>query len=183
MFSSSKQIGMYDWAGNSVAAWVGSADSLLAAARVLRADRDASGVAPLSVGDAVPDTGHTQPSELMLKGYALECLLKALWVKRGNKLALNGILQRVKGAAAHDLVQLSQKVGLAISPAEQDVLKRLSLFTTSVGRYPIPTHWTQTKIQKAFGGGSGPPTCWQTPSDDKVYDSIVKRMEAEIDQQ
>jgi len=46
----------------------------------------------------------------MLFGYAIECALKGLWVKRKNKLVVNGRCLRVPGAGDHELLQLSQKV-------------------------------------------------------------------------
>ncbi len=41
-----KHIAQYDWAGNSVETWTGSADTLFAAASVLRRTREAARVAP-----------------------------------------------------------------------------------------------------------------------------------------
>lgn len=167
---------MYDQAGNSPEAWASSADSLLAAATLLRAAR----ANPLNVGDPVPDGERARPSEIMLRGFALECLFKALWVKRGNRLASKGELQKIPGVGNHELLQLAQKLDFKCAPTEKDLLKRLSLVTTSVGRYPIATHWSKTKIQKTFGGGKGPPTYWESPRDDNAYKSIVTRLEAEL---
>ncbi|MFA5909672.1 MAG: hypothetical protein WC815_12915 [Vicinamibacterales bacterium] len=175
-----KQIAMYDWAGNSVETWTASAHSLFAAAGVLRRARDIASAVPLNIDDPVPDDALTHPAEIMLRGYAVECLLKGLWVKRGNRLALSGILQKILGVGSHNLVQLADKLACKCTPAERDVLKRLSLFMTSAGRYPIPTDWTQTKIQRTLGGGKGPPAYWQSPSDDDACASIVARVEAEL---
>jgi len=181
MLSESRQIAMYDQVGNLPAAWEMSADSLLAAASLLRAARENSGTAPPQVGDPVSEGEKSQPSELMIRGFALECFFKALWVKKGNQLASGGKLQPIKGAAPHDLLQLADTVAFQCGPNERDVLKRLSLFTTSVGRYPIATEWGRTRIQKSFDGGSGPPTYWASPRDYTTYDALVARLVAELD--
>src|SRR5439155_2222868 len=105
------------------------------------------------------------PLEIMLRGFALECLFKALWVKRGNVLASQGKLQKIPDVGNHELLQLADKLELECEPKERDLLKCLVLFTTSVGRYPIATAWSKTRIQEAFGGGKAPPTYWMSPGD------------------
>jgi hypothetical protein len=131
-------------------------------------------------GDPVPDGERAGPSEIMLRGFALECLLKALWIKRGNVLASQGELQKIPGVGSHELLQLTQELAFKCKPNERDLLKRLSVFMTSVGRYPIATDWSKTKIQKTFGGGKGPPTYWTSPHDDNAYNAILARIEAEL---
>jgi hypothetical protein len=172
---------MYDQVGNLSVAWQSSAESLLAAASLLRTAREAARATPLHVGDPISDAERSHPSELMLRGFALECLFKAVWVKRGNKLASGGKLQPIKGAAPHDLLQLSDTLQFSSAPPERDLLKRLSLFITSVGRYPIATDWARTKIQKSFDGGYGPPTYWVSPRDYETYGALVTRLLAELD--
>jgi hypothetical protein len=73
----------------------------------------------------------------MLFGYAIECALKGLWVKKGNKIVLNGKYVGVSGSKDHDLVGLSKAVGFSPTTAEADVLQRLSKFVRFAGRYPI----------------------------------------------
>ncbi len=116
----------------------------------------------------------------MLRGFAVECLLKAVFVKRGNRLAVSGVLQRMAGVVSHDLVQPAHKLGLNFTDPEKDVLKRLSLFMTSIGRYPISANWTRTQIQRAYGGGKGSPTYWLSPSDYDTCTSIIVRIKGEL---
>ena len=73
----------------------------------------------------------------MLLGYAIECGLKALWVRKGNKLVRDGRYQGVTGANDHDLPQLAQAVGFVPTTAEAEVLRRLSQFSRFAGRYPV----------------------------------------------
>ncbi len=92
-----RRIEEHTWAGNAPQAWRLCAGDLLAAASVLRERRE--GIDPDSA--PAPDLWRLHPPELMLSGMAIECLLKALWVKRGNELAREGGYVRVPGAGAH----------------------------------------------------------------------------------
>jgi len=67
---------MHERTGNTPAAWEVAADSLLAAARVLKAQRDTFDPQELKVGDPIPDAGRIGGPELLLRGLAVECMLK-----------------------------------------------------------------------------------------------------------
>jgi hypothetical protein len=73
----------------------------------------------------------------MLLGFALECCLKALWVRKGRKIVRNGKYKGVTGAKDHNLVQLAAAAGFTPTTAERDVLRRLSNFVRFAGRYPV----------------------------------------------
>ena len=85
MMSEKAQVEMYDRTGNMPLAWFVSAEQLLAAARILRKKRDSYDPSGGTVGKPVPDEGKILFAELMLRGFALECLLKGLWVKAGRR--------------------------------------------------------------------------------------------------
>ena len=128
MLSDDWQLEQYQLVGNDHNAWALSAEDLLAASRLLRKLRSTFDIESLGVGDAIPDEGRVHPTDLMLRGFAVECLLKALWVKRGGTVCVDGRYEGVKGANDHNLVQLCDANGLSFNGAERDVLKRLSLF-------------------------------------------------------
>ena len=176
-----EQIKHYDRTGNTSAAWILAADSLHAAARILKTHRDRFDPMQLKVGDNVRDEGKVLFPELMLRGFAVECLLKALWLKHGNKLAVRGKYVGVKGAADHALLQLADTVGLHLNLRARDVLKRLSIIMTSAGRYPISRDWSVRRIQKLRGGGKGIPEFWQHPADDQTIEGVVAALEKELD--
>jgi len=73
----------------------------------------------------------------MLLGYSIECALKALWIKNGNKLIRDGKYRGVVGAKDHNLFQLAQAAGFPATDRENDVLRRLSKFSQFAGRYPV----------------------------------------------
>lgn len=76
----------------------------------------------------------------MLLAYAVECALKALWLRKasGNKLIQDGRYKAVPGAGqSHNLVQLAEAVGFIPTAAEAPVLRRLSKFARFAGRYPV----------------------------------------------
>lgn len=167
------QLDQFQKVGNDHNAWMLSAGDLFAASRLLRKVRNSFDTESIGVGDAIPDEGRIHATELMLRGFAVECLLKALWVMRGGKICVEGKYVGINGAGDHNLIQLSDVNKLSFTEPQRDVLKRLSIFMTSVGRYPIPKHWHETKMQSTLGGGKASPPHWVTPSDDENYDSIV----------
>jgi hypothetical protein len=81
-------------------------------------------------------------STLMLRGCAVECLLKALYVDAGNALAREGEYIRPPGVVDHDLVALAKAAAFSVSPAERSLLKLLGYWIKQ-GRYPIMAGWSQ----------------------------------------
>jgi len=81
----------------------------------------------------------------MLRAMAVECLLKALWLQGGGKLALDG---RYIGAMKksehrlHDLARaVSQKGQIAFTQRELDLLELASSWIVT-GRYPIQKEYS-----------------------------------------
>lgn len=68
--------------GNFHAAWQSAADDLLIASQVLKERAESFDANSLAAGDPIPVEGRLAAVEIMLKGMAVECLLKALWLKR-----------------------------------------------------------------------------------------------------
>lgn len=165
-------------AGNSPHTWRLCAGDLLAAAAVLREHRE--NLNPHSV--PVPNGWRIHPPELMLNGMAIECLLKALWVKRGHMLAKDGRYVPVPDAGPHDLVQLAGVLQLALSGLEKDVLRRLSHFIEYGGRYPVPTDADKLRLTRTPRGGRAEATHWNTPSDQRHFDAVVSRLNLLLDE-
>jgi len=152
-------------AGNLPEAWRSCAEDLLAAAAVLRERRESP--PPLAMGDLVGSEWRIHPAELMLKGMAVECLFKALWVKRGHSLVIDGKYVSVPGAGDHDLVQLAGVLQLTLSDFEKDLLRRLSHFIEYGGRYPVPKNAEKLRATA---------TTWSSPSDGRLFDALLLRL-------
>jgi hypothetical protein len=126
-------------AGENPLAWQASARDLLDGANAVKARvlPDANGLV------------HSLASvQALLLGYALECLLKGMYIKRHrvwedrdkkHAIARNGAYARVRGARDHDLSALANAAGLELTEQERFILDRLKDFILFAGRYPIPT--------------------------------------------
>lgn len=79
---------------------------------------------------------------LMLRGCAVECLLKAFYVDGGNELTKDGNFKQPEGVPSHDLVGLAKAAAFSISPDEQSLLKLLGYWIEQ-GRYPTMTTWSK----------------------------------------
>jgi hypothetical protein len=79
--------------GNSYSSWNYCATRLLIAADILKEKLD-SAVPTLSnlsqTDDSILQGVMVNAPQLMLRGFAIECLLKGLWVKRGNLIVVYG---------------------------------------------------------------------------------------------
>jgi hypothetical protein len=111
VLSDDRQIEEYDKVGNDHNAWASSADGLLAASRLLRKLRTTFDLESVAVGVAIPDEGRIHPADLMLRGFAVECLLKALWVKQGGTYVSMANTLELRGQA----ITISVNYGTPIS--------------------------------------------------------------------
>jgi hypothetical protein len=172
-----RRLEQHTWAGNSPHAWESRARDLLAAATVLRQHRES-----MESNSAPAPTALIHPAELMLDGMAIECLLKAAWVRRGHKLAKDGKYLGVPGAGDHDLVQLASALKLKLSALEKDTLRRLSHFIEYGGRYPVPKDADKLQLTRAPTGGRAAATTWSTPNDYVQFEAIVRRLDQLLDE-
>ncbi len=182
MLPESRQIENYERTGNSFTSWYKRAEDLLIGADILKAQRDK---AIVEYFKAKPDQEillglRILSPELMLRGYALECLLKGIWIKRGNSLIRNGRYCKIPNAGDHDLIQLMEINNIGTDEPRKYVLKRLSYYVKSGGRYPVPVRWTDNKIQQNLRG-IGPLGHWGSPSDDNTLREIVDLLIKEIE--
>jgi hypothetical protein len=167
---------MHERAGNLSSAWQLCARDLLFASDVLEERRRAAYEEAPIVGDLVPLEYGLHPAALMLKGMALECLLKGLWLIRGNSLVLDGKYIGVPSAGDHDLVQLAHVIGFKLTTLERDTARRLSCFIEYGGRYPIPRTAEKLMLIRSPTGGAAQSTHWMTPSDNELFAAVVDRL-------
>jgi hypothetical protein len=187
LLSQDWQIKNFDKVGNSPTSWLSCADDLLAACHFLSKHSATLNHDWGTIGGSPPDMDEVRIFGVikMLRGMAVECLLKALWLKSGGELARDGVYIQIPGTEKnpHNLVKLAAKVAtrvsLTLTVAERDLLKRLSLSIFG-GRYPVPRNWQHTKIQPLFNGGKGLPCGWLIPSDEKLFASLLNRLKTMI---
>jgi hypothetical protein len=170
-----------DWferAGNEPAAWFLSADSLLAAARVLveqyRAEDD-----QLRIGSPVPREAKLIAPAFLLYGFAIECLLKARWLSKGNRLVDSENYIGMDGLKGHDLGKMAAKVGFELSANELSVLTGLSVKLTGSARYPVGTKWDSKKPVRLPNRGFSSREGFSS-ADIKVIEIVATRLLVEL---
>jgi hypothetical protein len=108
----------------------------------------------------------------MLLGYAVECGLKALWLRKGNKLIRDSRYKGVTGAKDHDLVQLAQAAGFIPTTTETIVLRRLSKFSRFAGRYPVARTMDEMKPDELTQADAG----FFSKKDFRLAESILNKI-------
>lgn len=176
------------YAGNEYGLWVLKAQELLAASSFLIVHcpfRNYLGKDDVkfqkSRGSIEEKASTIAP---MLWAMAAECLLKALWLKLGNKLIENGKFNKIPNTNDHHLdsiaIALSNECGISFSDEEIGILFKLSSNITS-GRYPVPRNAHTRKPKNTSGitleidEGS-----WRYPNDDELVEALFERLWALI---
>ncbi len=133
----------FDQSGRNPLAWEHSAADLLSAAEAVKEkviDFGEGGMHSLAAVQA------------MLLGFAIECMLKGMYIKTtGNTLTHDGRYQGIPNAGDHQLGQIADAAGYAMSVDERRVLDKLSAFILFAGRYPISTNWRADEAHQRKG--------------------------------
>jgi hypothetical protein len=126
---------IYERVANGPDSWTGQANTLLKCAALLH---DFQRAWPVAISQMTW-------VRLMLRGYAMENLLKAVIAQEGHKFAVDGRYRRPRGPDGrvvrdHDLVRLARCVQepLTLTPRHDLMLGSLSNAVLHLGRYPIP---------------------------------------------
>jgi hypothetical protein len=103
--------------------------------------------------------------KLMLRGMALESLLKSLAISRQIKLInVDNSLHKDFRKISHNLEGLSIKLGLSLSINETKMLAILS-DSIETGRYPVPAKATSLK------------RFWIVPTYENLYSEFIEKIE------
>jgi hypothetical protein len=122
--------------GRNPQLWVAFADDLHRAAELLWSQAG-QGTALEQIA-ALLSFGKTA---LMLDGFAVEMLAKAVIVRRNPNAVKDG--QWFGPRKGHPLPELLQKIDFTLeSPEEKDLVARLAAFASWAGRYPIPLDYS-----------------------------------------
>lgn len=125
--------------GNDTGMWLRRAEALYCSGEFLyekigEPPRNAANIEEVASWFDIHNVGR------MLRGMALECLLKAMWLASGKMLVKNGRFIGIQGSKAHDLFAMYKKVVInpqfSLSEEEEQLLARFSYAIVSA-RYPI----------------------------------------------
>jgi hypothetical protein len=154
-----EEIAQFDFVGNLPFSWVDKADELTLAANVLRSQKH-----------------DTLWAELMLRAFALENLLKALWLIRADAIFQNGKMENTP--KHHNLLKLATELKMSLNEAETSLLSRLYRIAVSIGRYPSATKFAdaQGKIEQ---GGRTVEIFWEQ-GDNATLETFEERLRKEI---
>jgi hypothetical protein len=173
---------IYAAAGNDAEQWVLHAYALLRAGDMLYSTIGEP--PPGTAGpEAVWDWFGVHNIGRMLRGMALECLLKAAWLRSGGRLVERKRFVGIPGTQGHDLyrmyVEVCKKRPIALNLQEKRLLARFS-YAIVMARYPVA---------KSFGGGypSAPTSrnkmkwnAWSHHADTKVWCSLRDKILAAV---
>jgi hypothetical protein len=164
----------YDAAANQPLTWLFVADNLALAARLLEPHFPIDLMKEMD-HDRIKTGARIQGPLLMLRACGLECLLKALYVAKGNKLAEGGRYLS-PGGKDHDLVSLAQRAGFAMSPSETALVAYLDDYITQ-GRYPVAKR--APEAYPVLTDGSRRSVQW-SEDDEASYEPFRKRLREEV---
>jgi hypothetical protein len=163
----------FDLIGNAPVLWFESAmDLLTASAEVARASRETANASD------VPFTRSFWP-RLMLRAFAIECLIKAHFLLAKNVLCSGGKYVGIVAKERHDLQKLARHAGISLSSEEAHMLDRLSAVATGTGRYPIFKSFDAPRID---GSSERLRIEWAYPKDDIVFRGFILRLIAPLNQ-
>ncbi|MBL4658425.1 MAG: hypothetical protein JKX73_10525 [Flavobacteriales bacterium] len=183
-------IDFFDTIGNRPTTWEYKADSLLLAANVLT-ERHATKMSKYDKNDEIKDkdgwtVGNKSPvlkytsltwTSNMLVAFSIECYIKSVWVARGNTLAKDGNYKPMMKKEAHDLEKMYEHLGFTASKQERSVLKRLTIVSTGMGRYPIQTKHTKGEFP---GRQESEGMRWNNREDGNIVNEIIEKLKKEI---
>jgi len=125
---------LFDRLANEPSAWFGSADTLLKAAA--------------HVWCHCNEIPHSVWVALMLRGYAVENLLKGRWVQEHEDLFADGAIKWQGPFRRHDLAGMAADVNVSCSAQQTNVLVVLGNSVLFLGRYPLPLRSSEMPVQR-----------------------------------
>jgi len=124
-----------------------------------------------------------QGAYYMLLSFSVENLLKAAAISQngdGYREQFRAKARFPKALTKHDLVQLAQKVGLALKPGEEDLLRRLKRSAVWHGRYPVPLEHADLRGEEEFLDGKKRSISWFGQSDIERLNTFVIGLPARL---
>ncbi len=175
----------FETAGNLPHLWVGTAQNLILSANIL--DKFAGNYQKEiieSTKSGNPRTPKKFTERLgaasvgsMLLAMATECLLKALWLTHGGKLASDGryvgVLKKNEHALDQLAIAVAKRGNISFNARELD-LPKLASFWISSGRYPIQKSHRSLVPFSREDGTIAPVQFWRGDARDELNELIEK---------
>jgi hypothetical protein len=160
--------------------WIGKAEELLAAAKILEVDvvKYWSEVR-VEDGRVVSTLGrkNVQGPYFLLTAYALENYFKALLVHKNRESFRNKLITKIPDyIKEHDLLRLAREVAMKLAVAEEDLLFRLSRNSIWAARYPVPTGPDGITAIQQFSDGKTYLIAYFRPEDVDRIHGFVNRL-------
>ena len=111
----------------------------------------------------------------MLTGYALQCLLKAIYIKKNKEKAAIDIDKFTH--KSHDLKALANSLRVKVSREELDLLDRLTEYVASAGRFPIPRKY-EFITQENNKGSVVIRARFKPETDDTIFNGLYEKLQA-----
>ena len=174
----------YDFIGNDHKMWRASADSLIVSGYILHEyhlnglENDKS---PTGKAMPTPNFMKVLCTSKMMYGFGIECLIKAVYTKEGNKITNigKGTYKPMIKKNGHDLNKLSDEINFTRNDKEINLLARLTKIMISIGRYPIGTHYSVTDPGEKQNRHKNS-IHWAEPEDNKTLSDIIEKLNKRI---
>jgi len=155
--------------------WTLTADELLRAFELLATQvKEDLAKAHEQRNNYIPSTFS---SALMLAGFAIENMLKALLVTQRPAFDSSGNFS----FKTHDLLKLADDVGLNLSMDERILLERLEQFLTWAGRYPVPLCADTMRPRTLPSGGFAPRTYGWIDGDFQEIRTLTNKLRSKLE--
>ena len=169
-----KEEDQFDVIGNAPVLWFNSAmDLLMASAEIARSSRETAKKFDM------PFTRSFWP-RLMLRAFAIECLIKAHFLCAKKKLCSGGKYVGIVANERHDLQKLARHAGITLSGDEAHMLDRLSAVSVGTGRYPI---FKSFDAPRKTGSSERLRIEWAQPKDEVGFRTFLSRLVQPLDMQ
>lgn len=112
----------------------------------------------------------------MLTGYALQNLLKAIYIKKHPKKIAADIDRFTH--KTHDLKELTNSLRITVNREELDLLDRLTEYVVSAGRFPIPRKFEFIKTEENTKSSIVIRARFNPDTDDKIFNGLYEKLYA-----
>lgn len=164
----------YETSANQYWRWVLGAESLLISASILEEKyRRAQEKKKDHRLKKMPLELEVLAPMIYLKAKSLELLLKALYIKQGNKVTHEGKFVY----KTHNLLKLIQNTGISVDETQVKLFKRMSDCITFWGTYPIPLSFDKWRPDTEHSQGV---IYFWGPDDDKKYFTFLEGIRSQV---